>query len=75
MRSKNLCITLAALMFSFLFFSIRDWAATGRTFIDTFSEWQYAAQFLIFWLAGFAAALVVFFGIDYLATRNRDTRT
>lgn len=62
-------IVLLALVFSFILQTIREWTARDRSLVETFSSWEWALNFLIYWLLSFIVITIVFVGLDMLRER------
>ncbi|MCT1425735.1 hypothetical protein [Corynebacterium sanguinis] len=64
--NRKWTLVVVALVFSFVLQALREWFQRGRGLIDTFSQWEYASNFLLFWALSFLVILLVFFAIDAL---------
>lgn len=71
MPLRNLLI-IAAVIFAFALQTLREWQSHGRTLLETFSQWEWGANFLLYWLASSIGIAVIFLGIDLLRRRTQD---
>ncbi len=65
-------LVLVALVFSFILRVLREWLTHGRTLVETFSQWEWAANFLLFWGISFIAVSMVFVGMDMLRVKFQE---
>lgn len=69
--SLRIWLILAALVFSFILRTIREWITHDRTLAETFSSWEWASNFLLYWIISFIAVSVVFIGLDMLRVKAK----
>ena len=62
-------LVLAAIVFASILRVIREWLTLDRSLIETFSRWEWALNFLLYWLLTSIAIAVVFLGIDAIRKR------
>lgn len=68
---RNAWVIVAAIVFAFVLRVIREWVTMDRTIIETFSRWEWGANFLLYWLLSSIAVAVVFLGVDVLWRRSK----